>query len=139
MITGRLPFPDAIGPAALITAQLKKTPEAPSAANPRGEIPPAMDRLILKMLAKDKANRHQDACREGHLPLPLPSHGFEGCATLQPATPCRARDATPQAALHLDFGGELGGGDQPGLELGAFGAGKIPRDITRNEPGLLFE
>ena len=39
MITGRLPFPDAKGPAGLITAQLKQTPQPPSQANPKANLP----------------------------------------------------------------------------------------------------
>ncbi len=58
MVTGRLPFPDAKGPAALITAQLREVPPAPSSVNPAGQIPPAVDQIILKMLAKDKAQRY---------------------------------------------------------------------------------
>ncbi len=61
LITGRLPFPDAVGPAALISAQLKKVPPTPSQAHPEGEIPEAVDHLILKMLEKDKNNRFRDA------------------------------------------------------------------------------
>jgi serine/threonine-protein kinase len=60
MITGRLPFPDAKGPAGLITAQLKQTPTPPSQANPKSGVPPAADRVILKCLEKDKNNRYQD-------------------------------------------------------------------------------
>ncbi len=60
MITGRLPFPDAKGPAGLITAQLKQTPQPPSTANPKASLPPAADRVILKCLEKDKNNRHAD-------------------------------------------------------------------------------
>ncbi|MBA3394116.1 MAG: protein kinase [Deltaproteobacteria bacterium] len=60
MITGRLPFPDAKGPAGLITAQLKTTPVAPSVANPKVGLPQAADRVILKCLEKDKANRYAD-------------------------------------------------------------------------------
>jgi serine/threonine-protein kinase len=60
MITGRLPFPDAKGPAGLITAQLKQTPIPPSQANPKANLPPAADRVILKCLEKDKNNRHAD-------------------------------------------------------------------------------
>jgi serine/threonine-protein kinase len=59
-ITGRLPFPDAKGPAGLITAQLKQTPLPPSQANPKANLPPAADRAILKALEKDKNNRHAD-------------------------------------------------------------------------------
>src|SRR4029077_7534039 len=50
LMTGRLPFPDAVGPAALIAAQLKKTPEPPSAAKPTAQIPGGVDQLVLKML-----------------------------------------------------------------------------------------
>ena len=68
MITGRLPFPDAKGPAGLITAQLKQTPEPPSqaipdpepGAPPRAPLPVAADRAILKCLEKDKNNRYPD-------------------------------------------------------------------------------
>jgi serine/threonine protein kinase len=60
MITGRLPFPDAKGPAGLITAQLKQTPIPPSQANAKVAIPPAADRVILKCLEKDKNNRYAD-------------------------------------------------------------------------------
>jgi len=60
MLTGRLPFPDAVGPAALISAQLKKTPPVASQINPAGAIPPVVDKLILKMLAKDKNQRFRD-------------------------------------------------------------------------------
>jgi serine/threonine protein kinase len=60
MITGRLPFPDAKGPAGLITAQLKQTPAPPSTANPKVQLPPAADRVILKCLEKDKNNRYAD-------------------------------------------------------------------------------
>ena len=54
MMTGRLPFPDAVGPAALIAAQLKKVPPSPSSAYPQGNIPPEVDQLIFKMLEKIK-------------------------------------------------------------------------------------
>jgi serine/threonine protein kinase len=62
MITGRLPFPDAKGPAGLITAQLKQTPVPPSQAHPRAKatLSKAADRAILKCLEKDKNNRFPD-------------------------------------------------------------------------------
>ena len=60
MITGRLPFPDAKGPAGLITAQLKQTPVPPSQALPQAMLPRAADRAILKCLEKDKNNRYPD-------------------------------------------------------------------------------
>ena len=60
LMTGRLPFPDAVGPAALISAQLKKVPPTPSQAYPAGDIPPLVDDLIMRMLAKDKNQRFRD-------------------------------------------------------------------------------
>src|SRR5437868_52408 len=49
MITGRLPFPDAKGPAGLITAQLKQTPMPPSQAmtgSGKATLPAGGDRVI---------------------------------------------------------------------------------------------
>jgi serine/threonine protein kinase len=60
MITGRLPFPDAKGPAGLITAQLRQVPEPPSSVNMGGHIPAAADEIILKMLAKTPEGRFDD-------------------------------------------------------------------------------
>jgi eukaryotic-like serine/threonine-protein kinase len=97
MITGRLPFPDAKGPAGLITAQLKQTPMAPSGANAKANLPATADRVILKCLEKDKNNRYADVtqlatalqevldqAREASNPLatPLPS-----AAASQPRMP----------------------------------------------------
>src|SRR5207248_3499120 len=53
-------FPDAKGPAGLITAQLKQTPMPPSQASPKSALPQAADRVILKCLEKDKNNRYAD-------------------------------------------------------------------------------
>ncbi|MFH0901791.1 MAG: serine/threonine-protein kinase [Pseudomonadota bacterium] len=61
LLTNRLPFPDAQGPAALISAQLKKIPEAPSAVRPDARISAPVDRLILRMLEKDRERRFADA------------------------------------------------------------------------------
>ncbi len=61
LTTGRLPFPDAKGPAGLITAQLRQVPDPPSVAYPEGQIPEAVDRCVLKMLEKDKNKRYPDA------------------------------------------------------------------------------
>ena len=60
MITGRLPFPDAKGPAGLITAQLKQTPQSPSVAYPKASLPAQADKVILKCLEKSKENRYAD-------------------------------------------------------------------------------
>ncbi|MDQ3369934.1 MAG: serine/threonine protein kinase [Myxococcota bacterium] len=87
MITGRLPFPEAKGPAGLITAQLKQTPTPPSQANPKVGIPTAADFVILKCLEKDAKNRFPDvtqlalalheviAAESGFGPTPSQAHG----------------------------------------------------------------
>ncbi|MEZ4359752.1 MAG: protein kinase [Kofleriaceae bacterium] len=60
MITKRLPFPDAKGPAGLITAQLRQTPQPPSKVNVAAQLPPSVDKVVLKCLEKDKNNRYAD-------------------------------------------------------------------------------
>jgi eukaryotic-like serine/threonine-protein kinase len=60
MITGQLPFPDASGPAQLIAAQLKTTAKTPSRVAPAAGIPPQVDALIAKMLAKTPDGRFPD-------------------------------------------------------------------------------
>ena len=61
LMTGRLPFPDATGPVALITAQLKETPRVPSQVVPKKMIPPNVDDLIMKMLNKTPGERFSSA------------------------------------------------------------------------------
>ncbi len=58
LITGRLPFPDAVGPAALISAQIRSNPPVPSSLNPT--VPPEADAVILRMLAKTPNERYGD-------------------------------------------------------------------------------
>jgi serine/threonine-protein kinase len=102
MITGRLPFPDAKGPAGLITAQLKQTPQPPSVANPKAALPRDADKVILKALEKDKNNRHADVtamaaglqevldhARETSNPIAQPlANSSSGAMRMQPqATP----------------------------------------------------
>jgi serine/threonine-protein kinase len=60
LMTGRLPFPDAKGPAGLITAQLKQTPKKVSEARPELGFPHGVDAVIAKCLEKDKNNRFAD-------------------------------------------------------------------------------
>jgi serine/threonine-protein kinase len=79
LLTGRLPFPEAKGPAALITAQLKQTPKPPSTVHPQGDIPPGVDRIVLKALEKDKNNRFQEVGALAHAATDcIASHGHWG-------------------------------------------------------------
>jgi len=99
MMTGRLPFPEAKGPAGLITAQLKQTPMAPSQANPKANLPAAADRVLLKCLEKSKDNRHADVshlaaalqevldqAREASNPLATPLPSANSSSRLPPQT-----------------------------------------------------
>jgi serine/threonine-protein kinase len=103
MITGRLPFPDAKGPAGLITAQLKQTPLPPSQANPKANLPPAADRVILKCLEKDKNNRFADVTQLAHALQEVLDHAKEASSPL--AIPLPAANASgrmpPQGGAEL--------------------------------------
>ncbi|MEZ4404821.1 MAG: serine/threonine-protein kinase [Kofleriaceae bacterium] len=120
LVTGRLPFPDAKGPAALITAQLKQTPKPPSQVNPGGAIPAGVDRLILKMLEKDKNQRFVDvdalaaACQEclatGRWGEPAPAPPLAAVAAPF-ATPGLHAQPTAPPVRH---GGPMPGGPMPG-------------------------
>src|SRR5687767_5987342 len=107
MLTGRLPFPDAVGPAALISAQLKKAPPAASQAYAKGNIPAVVDQLIIRMLAKDKNQRFRDM---GELPreidgilstggVPYPSRPVSDSTPVADVRPRPASRAAPVPAL----------------------------------------
>ena len=63
MATGRPAFDGAVL-AAILDAVLHKTPAAPRSINPR--VPPALDRLILQLLEKDRAQRPERASDVGN-------------------------------------------------------------------------
>jgi serine/threonine-protein kinase len=90
LLTGRLPFPDAQGPAALIAAQLRRTPEPPGKV--REGIPPGVDHVILKMLEKDRAKRFNDAGELRQVLLAVLGTG--GAVPVQASAP-QALVATP--------------------------------------------
>jgi serine/threonine-protein kinase len=58
MLTGRVPF-DAESPVAIAMKQVSEAPPAPSSINPA--VPPALDSVVLRALAKDPANRYHSA------------------------------------------------------------------------------
>ena len=57
-LTGRVPF-EAESPVAVALKQISETPRRPSELNP--QVPPALDAVVLKALAKDPLNRYQSA------------------------------------------------------------------------------
>ena len=57
-LTGRVPF-DAETPVAVALKQVSEQPRPPSEVNPK--VPPALDAVVLRALAKDPANRFQSA------------------------------------------------------------------------------
>jgi serine/threonine-protein kinase len=61
MLTGALPFKNAKTPIEIINFHMKESPPAPSKLRPDLRIPAAVDEVILKMVAKSRDERHQDA------------------------------------------------------------------------------
>jgi serine/threonine-protein kinase len=59
LVTGALPFP-AKTPGEMITAHLKTMPPPPSRNVPNRNIPPMLDAIILKLLAKKREERYRD-------------------------------------------------------------------------------
>lgn len=109
MITGRLPFPDAKGPAGLITAQLRQVPEPPSTVvDPSLAIAPGVDQIILKALEKDKSNRWNDVDELRHACLELIGSGQWG---LDISGEISGRSLTPSPA---DVVGSPAGQANPG-------------------------
>jgi serine/threonine-protein kinase len=61
MLTGQLPFAGAQSPTEVIQFHLQQVPPAPSKLRPDLKIPPAVDEIVLKMVAKAREDRHADA------------------------------------------------------------------------------
>jgi serine/threonine-protein kinase len=61
MLTGALPFASAKSPIDIINFHMRQEPPAPSTLNPKVTIPPAVDAIILKMVAKEREKRFADA------------------------------------------------------------------------------
>jgi tRNA A-37 threonylcarbamoyl transferase component Bud32 len=59
ILVGQLPFP-AKTPGEIITAHLKLMPPPPSQVAPNRGIPPLLDQIILKLLAKKRDDRYKD-------------------------------------------------------------------------------
>ena len=140
LITGRLPFPDAVGPAALISAQLKKVPPTPSQANPQGNIPPEVDALIFKMLEKDKNNRFRDATELRREIDGILSTSASGALRLQrssqPIQPQLAMPTPAPGQVHSPYAGDGSGPVQvPGAMAYAAPYSGGPVMIAGGTPG----
>ena len=61
MLTGALPFQSVKSPIDIINFHMKQAPPAPSALTDKVAIPPGIDAIILKMVAKDREQRFADA------------------------------------------------------------------------------
>ena len=66
MLTGLLPWKSARGPTDIIQFHLQAPPPAPSSLQPGLGIPREVDEVVLKMVAKDRDNRHADAADLRH-------------------------------------------------------------------------
>ena len=61
MLTGELPFADAKSPTDIIQFHLHKPSPPPSRLRPDLKIPPAVDKVVVKMVTKAREDRHADA------------------------------------------------------------------------------
>ena len=105
MATGKRPFAQSV-PALLINAILNQPPVAPSTVNP--EVPAALDAVIMKSIARDRAQRYKSAAALG-LDLEKPPAVASGAAPAVRRLPaygknCRIRSATCRSSDRLaDF------------------------------------
>ncbi len=126
MLTGRLPF-QAQDPQSLALMHVRDQPPAPSIYNPA--IPEAMERIVLKVLAKEPTARYRTADQLGHIlisykeqrsaltggqPTASRSAAAQHTATAPSASPRSAPATvrqvpqptpTPQPAYYVDSGG----------------------------------
>ena len=105
MLTGALPFV-AKTPGEMITAHLKTMPPPPSQAAPDRGIPPLLDQVILKLLAKKRDERYRDTA-ELRADLARLQRGETGAAQA-PAGGGGAVAAAAQRAVDRPRGGDGG-------------------------------
>jgi serine/threonine-protein kinase len=61
MLTGQLPFKNARGPSDIIQFHMQTPPPAPSSLRSGVKIPREVDDVVMKMVAKERDDRHADA------------------------------------------------------------------------------
>ncbi len=98
MLTGRLPFSGEV-PAAVINQHVSALPRPPRELEP--SVPPALDALVMQMLAKDPSDRPQDAARAAAdlralLATPAPAPPIAD-TVLPPTVVAARREAIPRA------------------------------------------
>jgi serine/threonine protein kinase len=103
MVTGQLPF-SASSSEALARMHLKNAPPMPRQLNP--EIPPALEQIILKVLAKEPAARYRTADQLGRVLMTFAPHS---AASLPPANlPISGDISAPEAPTTALEPGPLG-------------------------------
>ena len=102
MVTGALPF-NCKTPGEMITAHLKTMPPPPSQAAPGRGIPPLLDQVILKLLAKKREDRYRDTAElradlqrlmRGETGTAQPSAAAQPAVVVTPSQPTRNAPAT---------------------------------------------
>ena len=102
MVTGALPF-NCKTPGEMITAHLKTMPPPPSQAAPGRGIPPLLDQVILKLLAKKRDDRYRDTAElrgdlqrlmRGETGAAQPSAAAQPAVVVTPSQPTRNAPAT---------------------------------------------
>ncbi|MFJ3794444.1 protein kinase [Kitasatospora sp. NPDC090091] len=120
LLTGRAPFTAGHGGYAAVMMHHILTP-APSAAGLRREVPHALDRLVMQLLAKDPADRPADAAAVSDALRSLGSEPVGPVPPAWPATPPAPR-ARPDGAATTDA--------EPALRLTSFYDDHLPSGAT---------
>jgi serine/threonine-protein kinase len=100
MVTGALPF-ICKTPGEMITAHLKTMPPPPSQAAPQRGIPPLLDQVILRLLAKKRDDRYRDTA-ELRADLQRLMRGETGAASAPSPVPVAPPPAGPRPVPSTD-------------------------------------
>lgn len=111
MLTGSPPF-ISLNAAGQLVGQLSQTPETPSARAPDADIGPELDAVVMRALAKDRAERHESAAelsRElwGALAEAKQGRGGSGAGAHTPTAATRATQRTRALAIAATVGALL--------------------------------
>jgi eukaryotic-like serine/threonine-protein kinase len=123
MLTGKPPFMADV-PAAVLHQHVSVEATPPSAANP--DVPPALDALVIQMLAKDPEERPQTA---GEVCDRLTAYAAKPNAPTEPTKPLPGADATEATTPMGPAAGALAGA--------AAAAAEVPQVATAAQPATV--
>jgi serine/threonine-protein kinase len=102
LLTGRTPF-DAPSAILVMSAHLREVAVAPRAAAPERDIPEAVERVVLRALAKDAAGRYASAAEMREALEEACFGTFFVDANLDQGAAAQANEASASASIDVDF------------------------------------